>query len=282
MPWKIATNEDIDLIIEYLKKDEWLSVQILSLFIENNKITFPKETKIINLIKTNGIKLEGIISISSNGLIYPRIEKNLKTQSDKNELIKLLATIKFMTHGVVGLKEDVEFLDSVIFKPIRHINRYILMHRESVDYFDKTSSIDVLKASVKHHHSLLPLELEYQREEVIISEVDFNKKALSFNFKKKLQNNDIYFISNGKMPICKGGTTYKSLNYTLLGGIFTWANLRNRGLSTRLLKFLINDQLNIGFKCALFVREENHTAIHLYNKLGFIDNRKYQINYYKR
>lgn len=283
MPWVIATNKDLGFIINFLKKDEWLSVQILSLFINNKKqIEFPKQSKVITVIKKNNNTIDGIIAITSRGLVYPRFQINSIKLEDKEELIKIIAGVKVNIHGVIGITRDVTFMDSVIFRPIRQVNKYILLHIPNNNKIKLEDCSIVKKATIKNHQLLLPLELEYQKEEVIISEKDFNKKAISENFKQKLDNNDIYYILKNRLPVTKGGTTYKSLNYTLLGGIFTWKRLRNRGLSTALLIHLINSQLDKGYKCALFVREFNTAAIHLYNKLGFKNPIKYQINYYKR
>lgn len=281
MAWTISDKEDLVGIIQFLKQDEWQHVQALSFFYQRKKFIYPGKKDVIALINRRDDAINGIILISSKGLIYPILTHIIYNDtSNKNELIKVLATIQFRTHAIVGLKNDVEYMDSIIFKRIRAINNYLLLHREVTQIFDIISDNRIVKASLQDLNKLIPLENEYQIEEVLLSPKDLNKKGIYVNYKKKLLEDDIYFIENKNIPITKGGTTYKSINYTLLGGIYTWPNLRNRGYSTTLLKHILNEQLILGYKGALFVKENNEAALHLYKKLGFIEPLQYKIHYY--
>lgn len=213
-------------------------------------------------------------------MIYPIFNKSdLYNPQDKEELIRLFARINIRIHGVIGLKEDVEFLDSILFRRIRGTIDYLLMHRESSDLFS-TLDNGLYRATTKDLNSLLPLEYEYQIEEVLLNAHDLNKQATKENFRLKLRNNANYMYKVKDSVVSKASTSQKSFTYTLVGGVFTWKHLRNRGYSTTLLKFLINDQFSSGYKSALFVKTENLAAIHIYKKLGFIDPLPYKIHYY--
>ena len=193
-----------------------------------------------------------------------------------------MAKIKFTTHGVVGLSEDVNYFNSLISKRIRGINNYKILCRDSDEKLPEDSNLYIYKADMTDLKKLAELEYEYQIEEVLLKPGDLNRRAIYENFKKKLKKDDIYYLNDPlrALPLSKGGTTFKSLNYTLIGGVYTRKEMRNNGFSRHLLSYLINDQLNKGYRSALFVKDSNRPALHLYKKLGFNDAHSYQINYY--
>lgn len=279
MSWEIASDRELNKIVNYLNSIESEVIQIYSTFITNKGIKFPPKYEAIVLVENKGKDINGIILISKRGIIYPRFEE--RSQQAKDELIKLMATIKVTIHGVVGLKDDVTFFDSIIFRRIRQVNSYFYYTYKN-NYKNVTLENDIFKAKPKDYNSLLPLEIEYQREEVVVEESDLNKKAVGEALKRKLIDDDIYFIRDKNLIVSKAGTTFRSRNYVLLGGIFTWNPLRNRGLSTRVLNYLIMDQTKKGYTPALFVKVGNPGAIKLYLKVGFTNPVQYQINYYKR
>ncbi|MGL1894151.1 MAG: GNAT family N-acetyltransferase [Spirochaetaceae bacterium] len=281
MSWNIATSKNLYDIIIFLKYNEWQHVQAISLFINNNQSVFPNNKNVLSLIKKEQNRITGIVIITSKGLLYPVFNKEIiNNQIDKEELIKLVSSIKVKIHAIIGIKEDIDFFDKIIFKRLRGINKYLIMHRENTDLLTLDNSIDYIKATNKDYNKLLPLEFEYQIEEVLLNAIDLNKKATGINFKNKIATDDIYYSTFNNLPITKAGTSYKSLNYTLIGGVFTWKEFRNRGFSTNVLKFLLNDQLSKNLKASLFVKSDNSSAIHVYKKLDFINPTEYQINYY--
>lgn len=279
MSWRVAKAGDLNNIVQYLDRVESFAIQIYSFFISSGKLRFPNRLEAIVLINSYKSGINGIILVSQRGIIYPRFES--RDSVTKEDLIKLMATIQVTIHGVVGTKDDVNFFDTIIFRRIRQINTY--QYYTLPGAFPIASlNRDVIKANSSDHTSLLPLEIEYQREEVIVEESDLNKKAVSEALKRKLIEDDVYYIKRNKLVVTKGGTTFRSRRWVLLGGIFTWRRLRNQGLSTLLLKGLISDQLQKGYSPALFVKDSNIPAKHLYEKIGFTKPIPYQINYYKR
>lgn len=281
MAWVIGEKKDLEKIISYLLENESECIQALSLYISNDTYKFPKKHNVITLINLYNNTISGIIIITSKGLIYPKFNQHtLYNENEKKQLIKLFAKINVRIHGVIGLDEDVNFMDSVIFRRIKGKNDYILMSRETHEKFKPMSGYKIRKASIFDLNRLAPLEIEYQKEEVLLSPKDLNRPATVENFRRKIISNDIYFLTENSFPLAKAGTSYRSKNYTLIGGVFTWKERRNSGLSTILLKHLLNEQLTKGYKGALFVKTENLAAIHLYEKLGFINPRSYTINYY--
>lgn len=283
MSWKISENIDLEDIIFFLKIDEWKNIQALSEFCVIKGYKYPNKSNVLTIINRDKGIINGLILITSKGLVYPIFSSILLNDVEgKNQLIRILATINFKTHGVIGLQENVDYFDSILYKRIRGINNYLLLHREIKSLFNIDKTIIIKKANVKDINKLIPLEFEYQKEEVLLDPKDLNKIATYENLKKKLKKDDIYYIIDKNIPITKGGTTFKSDNFTLIGGVFTWKEKRNCGYSTKLLEVLLNEQLKKGYKGALFVKDDNVPALHLYKKLGFIEPTPYKINYYYR
>ncbi|MBN2617780.1 MAG: GNAT family N-acetyltransferase [Spirochaetales bacterium] len=281
MVWAIANKFDLAKIIDFLLINEWIHIQAISPFCSGYGYEFPTASSNIVLIKKNNGEVNGVIVISNKGLIYPVLEEETRlSTNEKKELIKLLTQINVRIHGVIGLKEDVDFIDQVLFKSIRgSLNYIILKHNKEIPIKD-IIKIKVVKANPKDIEKLLPLELEYQKEEVILNISDLNRRAVKENFRNKLKVDDIYYISGKNIPLSKGGTSYKSHNYALIGGVFTWKPERNKGYSTQLLQYMITDLLHRGYISVLFVKKDNKPALHLYEKLNFITPLDYKINYY--
>lgn len=276
MSWVISKKGDYNDIKSFLIKNEWQHIQAASLFTDH----YPSKFEVITLLKRVNNSITSLICLTHRGMIYPIFNRyDLYNPEDKDELIRLFARINIRIHGVIGLKDDVEFLDSIIFRRIRGKIDYLLMHRESMDLFPITDT-GLYRATSKDLSSLLPLEYEYQCEEVLLNAKDLNKQATKENFRQKLQTNANYMYKIEDTVVSKASTSQQSFYYTLVGGVFTWKHLRNRGYSTTLLKFLINDQNREGYKSALFVKTENQAAIHIYKKLGFIESLPYKIHYY--
>lgn len=281
MKWRLSTETDLQDIINFLLKDEWLHIQALSLYSENGKYFYPKSNSVLTIIRKIDTSISGVIVLSSRGLIYPMFNScSLGSKAEKEELIKILATVNMRVHGALGLAQDVDYLDSIIFNRIRGINNYLILHRPDNRIFSIDQGLDIKKAQIKDLNKLVTLEYEYQKEEVLLNPADLNRKATKENFKNKLKTDDIYYIEGKNIPLAKASSTFKSPHYTLIGGVFTWKEQRNRGYGTELLKYLLNDQLSRGLKGALFVKKDNKAALKIYIKLGFIEQKPYKINYY--
>lgn len=282
MSWYISSVKDLEDIIEFLKIDEWKNIQALSEYIKENRVLFPDTKHTLALIYRDETKrVLGIIILTSRGLIYPSLKGyDYKDLGLKRELIKLFSTIKFTMHGVVGIRDDVNYLDSIIFNRLRGWFNYTLLYRASTKKFTTSDNYSIKEANLRDLDRIIDLEYEYQKEEVLLNPGDLNKKATYNHLKNKLTDSEIYYLEIAGSPVSKGGTTSKSSKYTLLGGVFTVRELRNMGYSTSLLKYIINDQLDKGWMSALFVKDNNIPALKVYTNLGFARATPYRINYY--
>ncbi|OQY38886.1 MAG: hypothetical protein B6229_04875 [Spirochaetaceae bacterium 4572_7] len=228
MSWILGNKKLLPQIINYLEKREWERIQQLSFFTTPQSYHYPNKNEALILLNMEKKGVSGIIVITSKGLIFPIFSPG---DSNKIDEIKILFnTVNVIIHGVIGLKQDVDFFNKMISKQIKAVNNYVLMHRESMEYFANGRDTAIYLATPDDLSKLLPLEIEYQKEEVLLNPNDLNRRAIMY----------------------------------------------------QLLKELINEQLKIGYSCALFVKENNSSARHLYTTLGFIEPVLYQINYYNK
>ena len=280
MSWKIWNNKDINVIIDFLSINEWKHVQPLSLFFKNGYSISPTKTDLIVFLKIINNRVVSAVFITNKGLIYPIFSSKSKTENDRAILIKLMGSIKLRLHGVVGLAEDVLFFDSVVFNRIKHKNNYTLMKHDYKNDFQLRNNQKIEKATIKDLDKLLPLEIAYQLEEVVINPANLNKRATRVNLKNKLEVSDIYYIEKDGSILSKAGTSHRGKNYVLVGGVFTNPKNREQGYSTSLMNYLIRSQGQKGYQVALFVNSNNIPAINLYKKLNFQYPEPYSIYYY--
>ncbi len=169
----------------------------------------------------------------------------------------------------------------------RQTNKYWLMTKaagRTVPANDKGIRQPEFKAArPADFEKLLPLELAYQREEVVPKNYQVSDEALSASFKQNLETEKIFYLEKNGGPIAKLAVTAQGKNYSLVGGVFTKEEFRHQGYGT----LLVNESIKnwtAGSEAAknlsLFVKEQNSAAIHLYEKSSFTRQGEYLIIYY--
>ena len=99
------------------------------------------------------------------------------------------------------------------------------------------------------------------------------------NLKKTCTNQSVYFGSFQKKIIAKVNTNGKGFGYNQIGGVYTKQEYRNQGISTYLMKILLNEIHMSGKRAVLYVKKENKSALVLYYKLGFKIINDYSAHY---
>jgi predicted GNAT family acetyltransferase len=284
MSWRILTPKDIPLIRDFLLLNEKIGIQVIDLILKNGVITFPETRDVIILIDEKFSLIHSIIVLTSRGLVYPIFSLDYISTSDKNKkksLESLIKNVNFPLHGAIGLQRNVKIYNDLITKGIKQVNSYVLLSREIESPVLDGNNSHIVLATENDLKKLAPLEFSYQKEEVIISIADFNKNAIIKNLKNKINKYNYYYFESQNQALSKGCITHRSFNYVLLGGIFTAYDYRNQGLATKMVSFIVNDQLKNGYKSALFVKKENSIAQRVYSKLNFKFPLDYSIYYYK-
>ena len=175
----------------------------------------------------------------------------------------------------------------------------------------------VIQATAADYDSLLPLELGYQREEVVPKSFDISDAALAAAFKHELGQGLTFTLYDGGRPIAKARVSACGLRHCMLGGVYTIPSERKKGRASFLVMQIIalfesglegRRQTAGGQNCSqglnagggsidsgklgdsrpslafdsfcLYAKQENAAALALYKSLGFVPRGEYLLVYY--
>ncbi len=98
----------------------------------------------------------------------------------------------------------------------------------------------VIQATAADFDSLLPLELGYQREEVVPASFDISDAALAAAFKHELGQGLTFALYDGERPIAKARVSARGLRHCMLGGVYTIPSERKKGRAAFLVRQIIS------------------------------------------
>lgn len=139
----------------------------------------------------------------------------------------------------------------------------------------------VVQATAADFDSLLPLELGYQREEVVPKSFDISDAALAAAFKHELCQGFTFALCDGGRPIAKARVSACGLRHCMLGGVYTIPSERKKGRASFLVRQIIarSEAHGVNNFC-LYAKQENAAALALYKSLGFVPRGEYMLVYY--
>ena len=177
----------------------------------------------------------------------------------------------------------------------------------------------VIQATAADYERLLPLELGYQREEVVPASFDISDAALAAAFKHELGQGLTFALYDGDRPIAKARVSAFGLRHCMLGGVYTIPSERKKGRAAFLVRQIISlfesgldgqrqnaggQNCSQGLKAGggsidsgktgsfgiasdsdkpsfcLYAKQENAAALALYKSLGFTPRGEYLLVYY--
>lgn len=177
----------------------------------------------------------------------------------------------------------------------------------------------VVQATAADYERLLPLELGYQREEVVPKSFDISDAALAAAFKHELGQGLTFALYDGDRPIAKARVSAFGLRHCMLGGVYTIPSERKKGRAAFLVRQIISlfesgldgqrqnaggQNCSQGLKAGggfidsgktgsfgiasdsdkpsfcLYAKQENAAALALYKSLGFVPRGEYLLVYY--
>ena len=210
------------------------------------------------------------IMITSGGIVMPLFSDKPPSQEVIGKMIEKIINYKNKIFCVLGIKKDTEYIKKLLSYTSYSTIEYSLFKENSNEqYFIEKNFLKVKKANKKDTISLFPLEKEYLLEEVLVGGSTINKQAVLVNLKKTCTNQSVFFGSFKKEIIAKVNTNGQGFGYNQIGGVYTKPEYRNQGISTYLMKILLNE-IHLSEKNAvLYVKKDNIPALTLYKKLGF-------------
>lgn len=129
--------------------------------------------------------------------------------------------------------------------------------------------------------ALMPLEIAYQKEEVLPKCRALSVRATRLMLEKALRAQRVAtLVDAAGAPVSKVSLNAVGYNCVQLGGVYTLPEQRGQGLARYLVGSTVQAMLQAGRRVVLYVKEENVAALHLYSRLGFTPLGKFSIVYY--
>jgi GNAT superfamily N-acetyltransferase len=123
--------------------------------------------------------------------------------------------------------------------------------------------------SVQAAPLLLPLQIQYEIEEVgaIRSQID-ERKVLQV-MEKKIRRGEISAIYDGETPVALAGVNARFERCCQIGSVFVLPGYRGKGYGYSIGSYHIGRLFRRYDRIVLFVHEKNEAALHIYETLGF-------------
>lgn len=269
--------------LNFALKYEYKSISFISRIYRNGQVHIPpsKTAKVFcEVSDTSPDYILNTIMITSGGIVMPIFSSTPPSQQVLKEMLEMIVNYKNKIFCVLGITKDTEGIKKLLNKTtFSSITYSLLKENSSKQYSIEKNLLKIKKARKKDTISLFPLEKAYIFEEVLVEGSSINQQAVLQNLKKTCTNQSVFYGSFNKEIIAKVNTNGQGFGYSQIGGVYTKPEYRNQGISTYLMKILLNEIHSSGKNAVLYVKKENKPALSLYRKLGFDIVNDYSAHY---
>ncbi len=269
--------------IIFALKFEYKSISFISRIYRNGQVIIPpsKSAKVFcEVSDTSPDYILNTIMITSGGIVMPIFSNTPPSQEVLKNMLQKIINYKNKIFCVLGISKDTENIKKILKVTSFSTNEYsLLKENSSKQYSIEKNLLKIKKARKKDTISLFPLEKAYILEEVLVESSLLNQQAVLLNLKKTCTNQSVFYGSLNKEIIAKVNTNGQGFGYNQIGGVYTKPEYRNQGISTYLMKILLNEIHISGKNAVLYVKKENKPALALYKKLGFDIVNDYSAHY---
>jgi GNAT superfamily N-acetyltransferase len=274
MAWQRVADHRRDLFEDFLRRHEVECVNIASRLLRGR----PGGPALA--VDAEDGRPRNLVYASGHGLVLPVFR--LPDSSPAAERL-VRRTVGACVRTVIGCAASVENLEKLLDLDPCHRRDYHLMRLDAIpDGFPpgRTDGLDFALASRADAELLFPLQAAYEREEVVISPESFDAGLAYQAFQASLDHELIVYARLDGRPVAKAGTNARGWRWDQIGGVYTWPELRNRGIATALMVFLLGLIGRQGRSACLFVKKVNAPARGMYENLGFSRHDDFAIDYF--
>jgi GNAT superfamily N-acetyltransferase len=196
--------------------------------------------------------------------------------------------LKFRLYSVMGPVGEVTWLGKQLHAaPVATVDYHLMVQsRESFangsrDSITGPPGLIIRTAYPRDTGTLLPLQMRYELEEVVINRQRYSEQICRQNLKRALRQQLVLMAEQNGQVVAKAGTNARGFTTDQIGGVFTVERLRNSGIAFRLMEELLRRIYAEKQASCLFVKKDNRPAQSLYRKLGFRIGDGYRISYFK-
>jgi len=289
MKWRRAGKRDLSQLLAFLLPNEWRAVPYTSRLRRQGKSAFPTSLEASVLICREGSQLRGTMMLTSAGLILPVFSCNpADSQTLPSAPFPGWNDLKFRLYSVMGPVGEVTWLRNQLpFSPLAAVDYHLMVqNRESFAGASRVSlpsppGLIVRTAYPRDVGPLLPLQIRYEIEEVVINRQRHSEQICRQNLKRALRQQLVLMAEQDGRVVAKAGTNARGFTTDQIGGVFTVEEVRNSGIAFRVMEELLRRIFAEKLTACLFVKKNNKPALSLYRKLGFRIVDGYQICYFK-
>ena len=138
----------------------------------------------------------------------------------------------------------------------------------------------IIKCDPSMTKRLTPLQVAYEKEEVVFDLLNYNVQLSVAALRKSLSKQMIFALEKDGVLVSKAGTNAAGKSVVQLGGIFTVESQRGKGYAKMVLNHLLSEIAAQKKRAVLFVKTHNERARSLYRSCGFQKIGDYEILYY--
>ena len=289
MKWRRAGKRELSQLLAFLLPDEWRAVPYTSRLRRQGKSAFPTPLEASVLICREGSQMRGTMMLTSAGLLLPAFSRNPAGSRDlPSAPFPGWDDLKFRLYSVMGPMAEVTWLrEQLPIAPIATVDYHLMVQsRESFAGASRVSvpsppGLIVRTACPRDAGALLPLQIRYELEEVVINRQRHSEQICRQNLRRALRQHLVLMAEQDGRVVAKAGTNARGFTTDQIGGVFTVEEVRNSGIAFRVMEELLRRIFADKQTACLFVKKDNGPALSLYRKLGFRIGDGYQISYFK-
>lgn len=288
MTWEPLQIKDISKAIQFIGQQEWVCEHLFTRLLkkQRQKSIAPDH---IWISHEDGLP-KGIVYLTKQGLLLPYLpfleEKKTigKTNwtEDFEELKKNLILTAIRIYSIVGNLLFVQAMEELFRFTEGVCVDYHLMTRsreEPLPPFPVLQNFLVRKATLEDIDRILPLQILYEKEEVLIRPDSMDPERTRKDLNVSLREQLVLLGEYEGKTVSKAGTNARGILYDQIGGVFTDPCYRGKHFARALMIRLLHLIHEEGKNACLFVKTHNRVAIHVYEELGFQTREAFRIHY---
>jgi GNAT superfamily N-acetyltransferase len=277
--WRAAGPADMERLVAFLCRDEasctGASARVKS--DERGSQAFVEEA---------GGVIRGAIVATPAGMVLPVLPEG---PIDRPSLAQLLGDLHAAVQSIGGPPAAVDAIESAM--PVAATTRieYRLMKLERTAWAGPgvhasaaaaIEGVRVRRSTASDVALLFPLQRAYELEEVVLDRALFSDAGCLKLLRHGLREQLVFHAFREGRPLAKAGTNARGYAVDQIGGVFTVASERGKGLARIVMAALLEAIFAEKSGACLFVKHANAPAIALYERLGFTSAGGYAISYY--
>ncbi|MBN2551481.1 MAG: GNAT family N-acetyltransferase [Spirochaetales bacterium] len=289
MKWRRAGKRDLSQLLAFLLPNEWRAVPYTSRLRRLGKGAFPTPLEASVLICRESAEIRATMMLTSAGLLLPAFSGSEDACRDLPPgPFPGWGDLSFRLYSMMGPGAETAWLAGRLpLPPAVTVDYHLMVHdRESFsgalrDTVRSPAGLTVRTACARDFGALLPLQIRYELEEVVINRQRYSEQTSRQHLKQALRHQLVLMAEQDGRVVAKAGTNARGFTADQIGGVFTVENARNAGIAFRVMEELLRRIFAQKQTACLFVKKNNLAALSLYRKLGFRIAEGYRISYFK-